>query len=77
MAECRGCGAKIVWGRDAKGTLIPLDPKPPTYVKQERLLETAGASNAIEVARSDAMVSHFATCPNANQFSKGRKPDGE
>jgi hypothetical protein len=59
------CKAEIIWGKTPEGKSIPLDPKPPTYVLGE---------DGVAV-RSAAMVSHFATCPDARQFSgSGRKP---
>ncbi len=71
MSICRGCGKKIVWGTmvgsDLKSKKIPLDPAPPVYRSTEgQQLHSDGMF--IERA-SDAMVSHFATCPKANEFS--------
>lgn len=47
----------------AEGKKIPLDPHAPVYSAIEQRGRT-------EVVRTHlAMVSHFATCPNANDFS--------
>jgi len=71
ISACRGCGKKIIWGRDDKGSLIPLDPRPPTYTLVIH-------ENEPRVTRSRAYVSHFATCPNANEFSRrATKTDSE
>lgn len=63
LSACKGCGEKIVWGRDEKGSLIPLDPRPPTYALVIH-------DNEVRLTRSRAYVSHFATCPNASEFSR-------
>lgn len=71
MSLCRGCGKKIVWGVTLAGKKIPLDPTPPVYRSTEgQQINTDGVF--IERA-SDAYVSHFATCPNANDFSGKNK----
>lgn len=69
MPQCKGCHKEIVWGRDEKGTAIPLDPRAPVYK-----LGPVGANGEAEITRDHgAMVSHFATCSHANEFGKGRK----
>lgn len=65
---CRACGAPLLFVQDAEGKTHPLDTRSPTF-RVER--DLAGDEIAV---RSDAMVSHFATCPKASDFSKGRKP---
>jgi len=70
---CRGCGKPIVFAINKDtGMVIPLDPKPPVYAVVEE------ADGEIVCKRLElAMVSHFATCSKANEFSgKNRKPDG-
>ena len=73
MSACRGCGKEIIWGKTEDGKKIPLDPVPPVYrffVTMEEDLQ----DNAVERAGRNYMVSHFATCKNANDFSASRKP---
>ena len=66
---CRGCGKPIVWAKDPTGKAIPLDPRPPVY------LVTSEDDEARCVRQPNSMVSHFATCPAANQFSgSSRRP---
>ena len=75
---CKGCGARIVWAR-CESTTIPLDPRAPVY----RVRETGSGRNAaLEAERMPRtiedhtvafLVSHFATCPKANQCSASRK----
>lgn len=62
MSKCKGCGKPITWGIDPEGKRIPLDPSAPVY---------AYASETQQCERTGlALVSHFATCPDANKFSK-------
>ena len=63
------CGKRIVWAKTPEGKVVPLDPVAPTYDVRLNLMGDQTAE------RSSAYVSHFATCPNANDFSgKGRRP---
>lgn len=64
-----GCGKPIVWGLDPQGKAIPLDPSAPVY---RVMRHDSGGRPLIERDRG-AMVSHFATCPKANEFSKSQK----
>lgn len=63
--RCRGCGKKIEWieytDRAGETKRIPLDPAPPTY-----------RFDPVEMRylRSDAKVSHFATCTNLAAVSR-------
>ena len=70
-SECRACGAKIYFGFNEKtNKFIPLDKKAPTYeITHTELGQTA--------VRSEAYVSHFATCPQADRFKKKQQPQME
>ena len=71
MSVCKGCGKEIVWGTTEEGKKIPLDPRPPVYRK------LAIVNGELTVDRVDfALVSHFATCSKANDFSSSKKTDG-
>lgn len=71
-AICRGCGAEIVWGVTPNGKRIPLDPRPPVYYTG-----TLRGDGGVNCERDrEAMVSHFATCPQANRFSGSRRKEG-
>ena len=63
MTSCKGCGREIVWAEDDKGTKIPLDPRAPVYQ----------VVDGVAVRNTKAMVSHFATCSQANRFSGSRR----
>ena len=69
MSNCRGCNKKIVWGKTLEGKIIPLDPTPPVY----RLTE--GTDGIFIERASDSMVSHFATCTHANDFSGSKRKE--
>jgi hypothetical protein len=69
---CKGCGKKILWAKLGSGGSVPLDPVPPVY-----RLTLDDNSNFVafraehDVNVGDAFfVSHFATCPRANDFTK-------
>lgn len=59
----RGCGKPIVWGMSTDGKRIPMAPSAPVY-------HILNESEVIE-RFNEAMVSHFAACPQANNFSGG------
>ena len=69
---CRGCGKPVVFvtavGADGKHVTVPLDPRAPVYVRESD--GEGGAVWAKADKRSPIMVSHFATCSHANQFSR-------
>jgi hypothetical protein len=69
MAECKGCGKTICWGVDENGKRIPLDPVPPCYEADPACQAGSGKCKR----RHDVMVSHFATCKKANEFSGSKK----
>lgn len=71
MSTCKGCGKEIVWGITSDGKKIPLDPRPPVYSFTPLVGETL---NGLKVERMyNAHVSHFATCPKANDFSGSKR----
>ncbi len=59
-----------MWGETPDGKRIPLDPRPPVYQ-----IGAVAIDAGTPITRDyGAMVSHFATCPKASQFSgRGRK----
>lgn len=72
--KCKGCGKKIIWARGLNGKWQPLDAVAPCF----RLIGGLDILTTGEVTcerATDTLVSHFATCPDANRFSrKGKKP---
>jgi hypothetical protein len=73
-AKCKGCGKRILFARvkNQKGDLVhvPLDPAPPIY---HIAFNEDGTAEAVRGTRNRLMVSHFNTCPKANEFSGSRK----
>ncbi len=67
---CRGCGNPIIWAQNPDtGKKVPLDAKAIVY-------DVTYHENGGEVIVTRSMqsyVSHFNTCPKANDFSKGKK----
>jgi hypothetical protein len=60
---CKSCNAKIMWVRSKDGLNMPLDtPGKPRIVLDDK--------NVAHVVRT--FISHFATCPNADQHRKKR-----
>lgn len=76
MSACKrpNCGKDITWGEtepDENGRTrkIPLDPSAPVY----RIIRHDAAGDPVIRRDENAMVSHFVTCPDSNQFSGGKK----
>lgn len=76
---CRGCKKPVRWTRTAQGRPMPLDPEPIAVVLEEGgplkvVLEDGRVMAARRPEGTDlhepvmARVSHFATCPKADQF---------
>ena len=71
-ARCRGCGKAIIWAARhipfGGRIMIPCDPKPPVY-------HVVGlwddGTPKVELVQ-DHLVSHFATCSKANDFSNSK-----
>lgn len=59
MSECRSCGEEIVWLKTDNGKNIPVDAE--TVVDKEAT-----------IFDSDQMISHFATCKDADKW-RGKK----
>lgn len=63
---CKGCGKLVVFAKDPDGKWQVLDSVAPVY------RQTGVKDGVAQVVRdTKALVSHFATCPNANKFSGG------
>lgn len=73
MSKCKGCGKEILWAVDADGKRIPLDTKPPVY-QFWQVPTKDGVVMRCDWTKIHA-VSHFATCPEANRFSKSKRKE--
>lgn len=80
---CKGCDAPIHWAQVVGGKRVPIDPDPVDNGNLVLVSLAPGERREVRYLRrgedaGDAprYVSHFATCPQAEQFRKGgrRKP---
>lgn len=67
MAKCKTCQQEIVWGKTEAGKNVPLDPPEKRYIRADLTGDLATEDDYIMV---DTHVSHFATCPQADQHRK-------
>lgn len=82
MAKCRGCGAEIDWIKTRAGKNMPVDPEPVFVIVGEGdghfVTDEGDVISGREVPANDgaaevAFVPHWATCPEAGSFKRGRK----
>jgi len=64
MANCKSCGAEIEWGKTGNNKPVPLDMPP-----EKRYVRMAGV-----YLMCDTWLSHFATCPDADEHRKKGNP---
>lgn len=77
-AECRSCGADIIWAETKNGKMMPVDsdPSPNGNVELHEYhgLLTAIVHGAASVAsareRAELHLSHFKTCPKAGSWRR-------
>ena len=72
MSKCKGCGKEIIWAKNENGKMVPLDASAPVFL----ITEADDETGCVKVGHDDlpaCYVSHFATCPKANEFSSSRK----
>lgn len=78
-SECRSCGALILWVQWPSGKRMPVDVGPVqdgdivlTWRRTENVLLAARASQLDEEHRAgrNKYVSHFSSCPQADQHRK-------
>jgi hypothetical protein len=67
-ATCASCGAAIIWTITEAGKRMPVDAVPAGKVTV-LVRDPHGGSTPISKSR-DHYVSHFATCPNAQQHRR-------
>jgi hypothetical protein len=85
MSRCRSCGAPIMWATTVNGARMPLDDEPVpggTFVLSDPT-PGAYAPTALHYSPPDdpplpgmpeppRFVSHYATCPDADQWRNPR-----
>ena len=76
-SACAGCGAMISFVEGPAGKLIPVQlVTNRLYVLRDALpgMDLPARLDKLELRTSqDVYVSHFATCPQARRFSRGRR----
>jgi len=65
MSRCNSCGAEIIWAKTPGNKDMPLDAKSET-----RWLVEGGAGTPVTCKPIQVRVSHFSTCPNADQHRR-------
>lgn len=82
MSKCRSCGAEIIWVKLKSGKVHPCNPGYWRYKEDggsDRLITSDGnvvAGTIVkfpepkEMGFPKGMVSHFATCPNADKHRR-------
>ncbi len=78
MSTCKGCGAKILFIETKAGRFMPCDPEPLAWDDLEEGMVVVGQNGEVLTVKGilvedDGMnwyVSHFATCPKADDFRK-------
>lgn len=77
FCKCRSCGAEIIWVTMQSGKKMPCDAKAVTYRADRTGKETFVTEHGLTVrgtADPDGdtvgYISHFTTCPHAEQFRK-------
>lgn len=81
--RCRSCGAPIIWAQTVNGKAMPIDAEPVpdgNVLLTGRRVETRRGTLAPECRvegdtpmfpdGADRYMSHFATCPQADQWRK-------
>lgn len=77
-ANCKSCGAEILWVKTIKGRGMPLDSQPSprgNVIISENgtaLVYREPSAIAARYENEPRYLSHFATCKNADQWRKSR-----
>lgn len=79
MSRCKSCGAEIIWIKTFSGKSMPCDPENiPFYAGEGKELFVTAGGAVVHGTRAYAeselthtgYISHFATCPNANEHRR-------
>ncbi len=78
MSNCRSCNADILWARTERGSRMPLDAEPVDSTGRNLfvLRDKSSSEGPLAIAAwglahtEPHYVSHFATCPNADQHRR-------
>lgn len=74
---CRGCGRPVIFVSVAKPdgshATVPLDPSAPVFYRES---DGEGGGVWVQDRTREILVSHFATCSKANDFSGSGRRQG-
>lgn len=71
MSLCRSCNAEIIWAVTDSGKRMPLDAEPAERPTGLFTLDTScDPPHATSAAHQPVYLSHFVTCPNADQHRR-------
>jgi hypothetical protein len=77
MPKCKSCGASILWLVTENGKKMPVNAKPVPYKEKDdgnlTLVTSKGrvVKGVLDVSSDEVgYISHFATCPQANEWRK-------
>lgn len=78
ITRCRSCKAPIVWAQTWRGNRMPVDAVPVQADEGGNLYFEAGVVRHVLPGivldpAIDLFTSHFATCPNADEWRKERE----
>lgn len=82
---CRGCGKEIAFIKTVKGKTMPVDPEPMYFIPSGGPNTYVMIDGSVQRGREPGIGdgepwigyrSHFATCPEREQFGNGRRRDG-
>lgn len=80
VATCKRCSAEMIWCRTGRGKKMPVDAEPTAaglFVlegdEQDPLAHRL-ANDAAATYTGEKYTSHFATCPNADEFRQKGRP---
>lgn len=84
MAQCRSCDAEIIWIKTKQGKNMPCDPLEIHHDEANDGDVLVGYDGTVTVVRLNRQlpnvkghVSHFATCPDAQNWRSTTKEGGK
>lgn len=81
IAECKGCGAEMIWARTGRGKKMPLDAEPTAdgvFVLEgdEQNPTTHRLPNdAAATYTGEKYTAHWSTCPKRDDFKRKQDRD--
>jgi len=75
ISECRRCHAEMIWCRTGRGKKMPVDAEPTSdgvfvleHGESSDPVVRRLSNDAAATYTGEKFTSHFATCPNADDF---------